>query len=99
MFFLGIIGEYLTIILNYNKNLPIVIDHIAKPKIVDQEIDEWKNDIKKLSALENLDPASFKKLKIASITSIILLVIWLILIFYSFILLIYTYLTPGRRIY
>ena len=26
MFFLGIIGEYLTIILNYNKNLPIVIE-------------------------------------------------------------------------
>ena len=35
-------------------DLPIVIDHIAKPKIVDQEIDEWKNDMKKLSELENI---------------------------------------------
>ena len=35
-------------------DLPIVIDHIAKPKIVDQEIDEWKNDMKKLSELENV---------------------------------------------
>ena len=37
----------------YN-DLPIVIDHIGKPKIVDQEIDEWKNDMKKLSELDNV---------------------------------------------
>ena len=37
----------------YN-NLPIVIDHIAKPKILNQEIDEWKADMKKLSMLDNI---------------------------------------------
>ena len=37
----------------YN-NLPIVIDHIAKPKILNQEIDEWKSDMKQLSKLDNI---------------------------------------------
>jgi L-fuconolactonase len=37
----------------YN-NLLIVINHIAKPNILNQEIDEWKKDMKKLSELENV---------------------------------------------
>ena len=35
-------------------NLSIVINHIAKPKIVNQEIDEWKKNMKKLSELDNV---------------------------------------------
>ncbi len=34
--------------------LPIVIDHIAKPKILSGEIDQWKVDMKKLSQLPNI---------------------------------------------
>ena len=34
--------------------LPIVIDHIAKPKIINYEIDEWKKDMKELSNYENV---------------------------------------------
>ena len=36
------------------KNLSIVIDHIAKPKIMDGEIDQWMFDLRKLSELENI---------------------------------------------
>ena len=34
--------------------LPIVIDHIAKPKILNSEIDQWKSDMKILSSFENV---------------------------------------------
>ena len=34
--------------------LPIVIDHIAKPKILNSEIDEWKKDMKALSGYQNV---------------------------------------------
>ena len=34
--------------------LPIVIDHIAKPKILNHEIDEWKKDMQELSNYENV---------------------------------------------
>lgn len=34
--------------------LPIVIDHIAKPKILNSEIDQWKNDMKILSSFDNV---------------------------------------------
>ena len=33
---------------------PFVLDHLAKPYIKDQKIDEWRNDIKKLASLENV---------------------------------------------
>ena len=36
------------------KNLAIVIDHIAKPKISFNEVDEWMVDMKKLAELENI---------------------------------------------
>ena len=34
--------------------LPIVIDHIAKPKILNSEIDEWKKDMQALSGYQNV---------------------------------------------
>ena len=34
--------------------LPIVIDHIAKPKILNSEIDEWKKDMQALSRYQNV---------------------------------------------
>ena len=34
--------------------LPIVIDHIAKPKILNSEIDEWKKDMQALSSYQNV---------------------------------------------
>ena len=37
----------------YN-DLPIVIDHIAKPKIINGEIDQWMKDMSELSSLENV---------------------------------------------
>ena len=37
----------------YN-DLPIVINHMAKPNILNQEIDEWQADMKKLSMLDNI---------------------------------------------
>ena len=46
--------ENLLIFAKKYHNLPIVIDHIAKPKIIDGEIDKWKNDMKNLSELENV---------------------------------------------
>ena len=53
---LGNVLEWKTIynIAKKYNNLPIVIDHIAKPKILNQEIDEWKADMKKLSMLDNI---------------------------------------------
>lgn len=33
---------------------PFVLDHLAKPYIKDQKIDDWKKDIKKLAAFENV---------------------------------------------
>jgi L-fuconolactonase len=35
-------------------NQSFVLDHIAKPYIKDQKIDEWKSDIQKLAAHENV---------------------------------------------
>ncbi len=46
--------ENLLIFAKKYHNLPIVINHIAKPKIIDGEIDKWKNDMKNLSELENV---------------------------------------------
>ena len=46
-------SEIVKFVQKYN-NLPIVIDHISKPKILNQEIDEWKADMKKLSMLDNI---------------------------------------------
>ena len=46
--------ENLLIFAKKYESLPIVIDHIAKPKIIDGEIDKWKNDMKKLSELDNI---------------------------------------------
>ncbi len=34
--------------------LPIVIDHIAKPRILNSEIDEWKKDMQVLSSYQNV---------------------------------------------
>ena len=34
--------------------LPIVIDHIAKPRILNSEIDEWKKDMQVLTSYQNV---------------------------------------------
>ena len=49
--------QHINNLINFAKkyqNLPIVIDHIAKPKIVYGEIEEWKDTMKELSHYENV---------------------------------------------
>ena len=49
--------QHLNNLINFAKkypNLPIVIDHIAKPKIVYGEIEKWKDNMKELSHYENV---------------------------------------------
>jgi len=47
------LNNLITFVKKY-QNLPIVIDHIAKPKIVYGEIEEWKDTMKELSHYENV---------------------------------------------